>query len=235
MSQESIKTLTSFSGADMIATFGKRAIGELQSISWAVQRKKAPVYTLGSADPRSFSRGIRGVAGSLVFAVFNRDALIEELKKVWSDIAPPAMFTAAGNLALASQDAFGQALTMTAWDQRTTGGEKDVNGNTVARAEASAKQLGTDEKTQVQVPGGFSVIRKQNIMYADMLPPFDITLTFANEYGQAAFQKIYDVDILNEGSGISVDTTVMERQMTYIARRISPLIEGVYNREAKTK
>ena len=235
MSQESIKTLTSFSGADMVATFGKRAIGELQSISWAVQRKKAPVYTLGSADPRSFSRGIRGVAGSLVFAVFNRDALIEELKKVWSDIAPPAMFTAAGNLALASQDAFGQALTMTAWDQRTTGGEKDVNGNTVARAETSAKQLGTDEKTQVQVPGGFSVIRKQNIMYADMLPPFDITMTFANEYGQAAFQKIYDVDILNEGSGISVDTTVMERQMTYIARRISPLIEGVYNREAKTK
>ena len=72
-------------------------------------------------------------------------------------------------------------------------------------------------------------------MYADMLPPFDITMTFANEYGQAAFQKIYDVDILNEGSGISVDTTVMERQMTYIARRISPLIEGVYNREAKTK
>lgn len=235
MSQESIKTLTSFSGADMVATFGKRAIGELQSISWAVQRKKAPVYTLGSADPRSFSRGIRGVAGSLVFAVFNRDALIEELKKVWSDIAPPAMFTAAGNLALASQDAFGQALTMTAWDRRTTGGEKDVNGNTVARAETSAKQLGTDEKTQVQVPGGFSVIRKQNIMYADMLPPFDITMTFANEYGQAAFQKIYDVDILNEGSGISVDTTVMERQMTYIARRISPLIEGVYNREAKTK
>lgn len=235
MSQESIKTLTSFSGADMVATFGKRAIGELQSISWMVQRKKAPVYTLGSADPRSFSRGIRGVAGSLVFAVFNRDALIEELKKVWSDIAPPAMFTAAGNLALASQDAFGQALTMTAWDQRTTGGEKDVNGNTVARAETSAKQLGTDGKTQVQVPGGFSVIRKQNIMYADMLPPFDITMTFANEYGQAAFQKIYDVDILNEGSGISVDTTVMERQMTYIARRISPLIEGVYNREAKTK
>lgn len=235
MSRESIKTLTSFSGADMVATFGKRAIGELQSISWAVQRKKAPVYTLGSADPRSFSRGIRGVAGSLVFAVFNRDALIEELKKVWSDIAPPAMFTAAGNLALASQDAFGQALTMAGWDQRTTGGEKDANGNTVARAETSAKQLGTDEKTQVEVPGGFSVIRKQNIMYADMLPPFDITMTFANEYGQAAFQKIYDVDILNEGSGISVDTTVMERQMTYIARRISPLIEGVYNREAKTK
>lgn len=59
----------------------------------------------------------------------------------------------------------------------------------------------------------------------------DICLTFANEYGQTAFQKIYDVDILNEGSGVSVDTIVMERQLTYIARRISPLVRGVYSRE----
>lgn len=58
-----------------------------------------------------------------------------------------------------------------------------------------------------------------------------MTMTFANEYGQCAFQKIYDVDILNEASGVSVDTVVMERQMTYIARKISPLIRGIYSRE----
>ena len=33
---------------------------------------------MGSAEPRSFSRGKRGIAGSLAFTVFNRDALIEE-------------------------------------------------------------------------------------------------------------------------------------------------------------
>ena len=64
-----------------------------------------------------------------------------------------------------------------------------------------------------------------------MLPPFDVTMTFGNEYGQCAFQKIYDIDILNEASGVSVDTTVMEKRVTYIARRISPLIRGVYSRE----
>ena len=52
-----------------------------------------------------------------------------------------------------------------------------------------------------------------------------------NEYGPCAFQKIYDVDILNEASGVSVDTIVLERQMTYIARRISPMVKGVYSRE----
>lgn len=60
----------------------------------------------------------------------------------------------------------------------------------------------------------------------------DITLTWANEYGQTAFKKIYDVDILNVSSGASVDSIVMEETMTYIARRISPLVRGVYSRES---
>ena len=58
-----------------------------------------------------------------------------------------------------------------------------------------------------------------------------MTLTFASEYGHTAFQKIYDVDILNESSGASVDTVVMARQVTWIARRLSPLVRGVYTRD----
>ena len=83
----------------------------------------------------------------------------------------------------------------------------------------------------INVPAGFTPIRGENVVYADTLPPFDITLTFASEYGNTAFQKIYDVDILNESSGASVDTVVMSRQVTWIARRLSPLIRGVYHRE----
>ena len=90
----------------------------------------------------------------------------------------------------------------------------------------------TETADKVYVPAGFSPIRGENVVYADTLPPFDITLTFASEYGHTAFQKIYDVDILNESSGASVDTVVMSRQVTWIARRLSPLIRGVYQREA---
>ena len=35
---------------------------------------------MGCAEPRSFSRGKRGIAGTLVFTVFDRDALIDEFK-----------------------------------------------------------------------------------------------------------------------------------------------------------
>lgn len=69
------KTYTSFSGADIIATFNGRVVGELQAITYSVTREKAPIYVMGDPNPKSFSRGKRGIAGSLVFTVFDRDAL----------------------------------------------------------------------------------------------------------------------------------------------------------------
>jgi len=71
------QTYNSFSGVDMIVTFGNVTVGEVQGVSYTVTREKAPLYTMGSANPRSFSRGKRGIAGSLIFLVFDRSALLD--------------------------------------------------------------------------------------------------------------------------------------------------------------
>jgi hypothetical protein len=251
MASPTINTLTSFSGADLVVTFANQAMGELQQITYAIQREKAPVFTLGSADARSFSRGKRGIAGSLVFGGFDHDCLVSALQRVWDQIAPKAMFTAAGNAAVAKSEAFLDALDMLKWDMKTGqagantkgygfSGTTAIGANKEPGSNGAPSQFESDngyyvekfaDADNVYVPAGFSPIRGDNVLYADMLPPFDVTLTFANEYGQTAFQKIYDVDILNDSSGVSVDTVVTERQLTYIARRISPLIRGVYSRE----
>lgn len=265
MASPTIQTLTSFSGADLVATFANKVIGELQQISWAVQRDKAPVFTCGSPDARSFSRGKRGIAGSMVFAVFDHDSLVEALQSVWDQIAPTAMFTAAANIGASRySENFQNALDMIKWNDKVTtaalaGENRDGYGfsygadaagdytNEISAQTASGsnnkpsfKENGfvnqdpdawTDSETTINVPAGFTPIRGGDVIYADTLPPFDITLTFASEYGNTAFQKIYDVDILNESSGASVDTVVMSRQVTWIARRLSPLIRGVYQRE----
>lgn len=264
MASPTIQTLTSFSGADLVATFANKVIGELQQISWAVQRDKAPVFTCGSPDARSFSRGKRGLAGSMVFAVFDHDALVAALQTVWNDIAPSAMFTAAANNKHAMSEDFSNALDMIKWNTTTTEAALSAAQNQANRAgygfsfgtnagsytnqsiDAQVQKgsnntpvIGTDgfvddwgkDGDDIYVPAGFAPIRGENVIYADTLPPFDITLTFASEYGHTAFQKIYDVDILNESSGASVDTVVMARQVTWIARRLSPLIRGVYTRE----
>lgn len=286
MASPTISTLTSFSGADLVATFANKAIGELQQISWAIQRDKAPVFTCGSPDARSFSRGKRGIAGSMVFAVFDHDSLVEALQTVWKDIAPSAMFTAAANNVIARSEDFTNAMDMIRWNQtvsQTANGQTDKNNplyeqngvstngrsgygfsfSNTASSEGTAKAgaysnsisaqtakgsnnaptidsngfvdphgWDNDAADNINVPAGFAPIRGQNVIYADTLPPFDITLTFGSEYGHTAFQKIYDVDILNESSGVGIDTTIMNRQLTWIARRMSPLIRGVYTRDS---
>lgn len=237
MSIETLKTFTSFSGADLVVSFGKAVIGELQQISWAIQREKAPVYTFGSPDPRSFSRGKRGIAGSLVFAVFNRDALMQELLPQITQSNSTAlthpMYTASGNLQVGLSEDFSTLLSLTGWND-TTGNAGEAVGYGAGFVK-NTTQAAINANGATTTPFGFSKFTADNILYIDQLPPFDVTLTFANEYGQAAFQKIYDLDILNEGSGVSVDTIVMERQMTYIARRISPIISGVYSRDSDGK
>jgi len=59
---------------------------------------------------------------------------------------------------------------------------------------------------------------------ADMLPPFDIVLTFFNEYGLGAKMKIYGVTIVDEGQTMSVDDLITEQTYTFMARGIQPLL-----------
>jgi hypothetical protein len=51
-----IGSYNSFAGSDIKAVIGQFSFAELQAISYAITREKAPIYTMGSADPRAYSR-----------------------------------------------------------------------------------------------------------------------------------------------------------------------------------
>jgi hypothetical protein len=56
--------------------------------------------------------------------------------------------------------------------------------------------------------------------YSDQLPQFTVTLTAMNEYGNRSVLHILGVELINEGSGLSIDDIVSESQMTFVARAI---------------
>jgi hypothetical protein len=58
--------------------------------------------------------------------------------------------------------------------------------------------------------------------FSDQILPFDITLAGTNELGAATCMKIFGVEILNEGSGVSIDDAVTEMQATFVARYVEP-------------
>jgi hypothetical protein len=58
-----------------------RKIYELQAINYSITREKAPLYTMGSADCRSYSRNKHGIADGLIWINFDRHSLLTLFKK----------------------------------------------------------------------------------------------------------------------------------------------------------
>jgi len=71
--------------------------------------------------------------------------------------------------------------------------------------------------------GQFGLATNPMFPLADMLPPFDVVLTFSNEYGRFSVMRILGVTIVDEGGTMSVDDLVTEQVYTYMARGIQPL------------
>ncbi len=178
-------TYTSFSGADIVATVAGTTVGTLSAITWSVTREKAPIFTLGSPNPRSFSRGKRGIAGSMMFTTFDRPALYSVIAKNVSN----------DNFRIWTRN----------WNLLP-----NMNSNIAANI---SEVTSTDFGVSSALP-----------YYADQILPMDITITFANEYGQAAVRAIYGVELINEGSGVSMDDITIEESMTYVARELGPMI-----------
>jgi hypothetical protein len=184
IASEFSRTYNSFSGVDIQASFAGIHISDLQGISFTVTREKGPLYTLGSPNPRAFSRGKRGIAGSLIFLVFDRSALLEGLGEhsiFWSDLNE-----------------------ITASKQRRSAGDD-------LQPQAGR---GGPEREGTAVPA--------LAWYVDQIPPFSVVLTAINEYGHMARMEIRGVEILNSGSGISVDDITVDENMTWVATEIIP-------------
>ena len=189
------KTYNSFSGVDMLVTFGGTLVGELQGISYTIQREKAPIYTMGSPDPRSFSRGKRGIAGSLVFMLFDRSALLEAFK-----------------------------------DSGFMIGKTERHGGELVDVSIPAIEISGVGNTSIGATGPQNVTLDKVIarpIYHDQILPFEIVITAANEYGHFAAMKIHGVEILNCGSGMSIDDISTDEASTFVATAITPFNSNV--------
>ncbi|RMH18621.1 MAG: hypothetical protein D6698_06730 [Gammaproteobacteria bacterium] len=178
----------------MHVTFGGKLIGELQGLSYTVQREKAPIYTMGNADPRSFSRGKRGIAGSLVFKVFDRSALLEAFRDqgfIANRNDTPSLFVIG-----------------------------DVNIPTIEKASGMIGTLDGSANPTVSVITLDKILARPR--YPDQILPFDIVITAANEYGSFSRMSIHGVEILNVGSGMSIDDMSTDEACTFVATSITP-------------
>lgn len=150
-------TNATYSMADMVANINIKtdkgtistALGELQTISYSIFQNKAPVRVLGNMNPKDWVFGPRTIAGSLVFAVFNKHWLMD------------------------LYDNLKEKAGMKNWH-----------------------------------------------FISDEIPAFDITLTFANEYGFDSRMALYGVRLMNEGQTMSTNDIFIENTYQFVANDI---------------
>lgn len=146
----------SFSGCDMVATFvvpknssGTKTVnycvGELQTLSYSIHMDRSPVRSIGNINAIDYVTGPRTIAGSLVFAVFDKHfahSIMQEIRN------------------------------------------------------------GVDESRAFLI---------------DEIPPFNIVVSLANEYGTKSKMVIYGVRLVNEGQVMSINDIYTENTYQYVA------------------
>ena len=146
----------SYSGADIVVTaqlsnidansaISKKCyiLGSLQTISISTYQDKSPVRSIGNINAKDYLMGPRSIAGSLVFAVFDRHFAYN----IFNDL-------------------------------------KEYTGKAT---------LLTDE-----------------------IPPLDLTLCFANEYGRKSRMTLYGVRMVSEGQVMSVNDLFTENTYQFV-------------------
>ena len=201
---------TSKSGVEIQAVFGNEKFGDLHMIKYATQRDTANVHVMGHVDPVSVAKGKRATTGACVFAIFEKDRLLEAMSRDHKVFLTNHELANYGTLNQRNQ--YGSADTRNS--ANTAGGTVRVDG--------SISAAGVDTM-------GYSVFAKENFgqsvgpMLIDQIPPFDITLVGVSEStGDASRMVIHGVQFNSDQGGSSVDDLILERQVTFLARRVSP-------------
>lgn len=156
-----MKENLSFSGSDAVAMinipkfdsneYRTYTLGSLQTMSYSVHTDKHPVRSLGNINPKAYVMGSRTIAGSLVFAVFNKHFAKDIIEMI-----------------------------------------KEEQGSSYD-------------------------------MLADEMPYFDMTVVYANEYGNIARLALYGVSLMNEGKVISVNDVFTENTFQFVALNLEYL------------
>lgn len=103
----------------------------------------------------------------------------------------------------------------------------DIEDGAIADAVHSGDRFLTNV-TDEEILGSFETVNTgsdqelRSAWYADQIPPFDISLFAANEYGAQAKMSIINVEITDEGHGMSVDDVQLGKQYKWIGRFVLP-------------
>jgi hypothetical protein len=84
----------------------------------------------------------------------------------------------------------------------------------------------TDVLYAFLISGAFTYDLSKDTTYmkVDQLPPFNLTLLFADEYGNTSSQRLLGVELVTSGDVYSIQDMLSEQTISYVAADFTPLM-----------
>ncbi len=104
-----------------------------------------------------------------------------------------------------------------------TRGPRTIGGTlifTVFDKEVLSELLGQNYQADSAKADNYGFLKA---VLVDQIPPFDITISFVNEYGSVSKMVIYGVELVNEGQTMSIDDLITENVCSFVARHVDPM------------
>lgn len=186
------------SGTEIHAVFNGTKFGDLHMIKYAVQRDVANIHVMGTVDAVGTAKGKRSTTGACVFAVFEKDRLSEAVNDKQVFLTNHELINYGDNeLDSKSNEALQAGGTLR-------------DGSTITSS--------TNSSSIFESFGKYATPK-----LIDQIPPFDIVLIGISEAsGHTSRMVIHGVQFNSDQGGTSVDDLLLERQVTFIARRVTP-------------
>jgi len=183
-------------GSDVIISIDQTMIATATSLSYSVSRRKLPVYTFGSVDPKAFGRGVRLINGVLDNVVISGKSIQRVLDEKMKEMGP-IFISDKSDLVLYEQalaNMFGEDFPFKKEEIQ------DNEGNTFA-------------------------IKMPSAVHLDQLLPVDIIMLGASEKGKFVKTVINGAEFTTHRTTISMDQTTMVERVEFIAQSNKPMSE----------
>jgi hypothetical protein len=208
-----------FTGADMNASINyidqsgisrSRVFGSLNTLTVSVVRDVNPLWAMGSPDYRAITKGKRAISGTMTFTVFDRDPIMRDiynagtgtLETMWKNLKQVL-----GKIYSSGVYSDGAMFVADTSVQNSLAFPGLTN---LTSAVKSAQNLR-------------SLVGSQPLRYADQIPPFDVTISMANESGFASSAALRFITIVSQATGWSMNEQESDQVYQYIARYYEPL------------
>lgn len=216
------ENLQVFSGGDLHAYINNTKVGNLESVTWTTSVEAVGNYVMGRRDPVAIVTGKRIIVGSMVFAQYDRHAILQQvfrlkergintLSQIWdANLSAEAVNNRIENSVNSVKSVSSAARTTES--PRVEYTYNNMRGLTQEQFQA---QLADQVRFTAQLVGAY------RINHSDQLPPFDLTLVGVNKAGAAAKCTIFGMQITQETGGYSQNDMGTNIGVSFYAMNLS--------------